>query len=331
MAALPHTYMFLEPLADRKLHPAAVQLRVKATDAFAPVFPDGVDDLPGLSALIPCVTAENDARGLPAEVAEGLQAAGCVAVGGDAIFSVDDLGTVPLPNNATYLSGGWYLRPPPKPGSTQHASRALAMQLLHLVAADADTHEIEAIFRHDPSLSYHLLRLVNSLNRGGKQITSFAQAILILGRQQLRRWLNLILFAAHKEDRRSQMLTARVAVRARSMELLARSAGLDKAHQEVAFMAGMFSLLGVLFGMPLADVLKPLNISDELAAALLRMEGDLGKLLATVIATEDADAMLVAGHLGDLGLTDSLFNEVGIAAVAWMLEVVAEATGGVHV
>jgi EAL and modified HD-GYP domain-containing signal transduction protein len=323
--------MFLEILADRKLHPAAVHLRVNATDALAPVFPDGGDGLPGLSALIPCVMAENGTRGLPAGVAESLLAAGCLAVGDDAIFPVDDLATGQLPDKATYFSGGWYLRPPPKPGGTQHASRALAMQLLQLVAADADTHEIEAILRHDPSLSYHLLRLVNSLTRGGKRITSFAQAILILGRQQLRRWLNLILFAAHKEDPRSQMLTARVSVRARSMELLARAAGLDKAHQEAAFMTGMFSLLGVLFGMPLADVLSPLNISDEMAAALLKMEGDLGKMLATVIAAENADAMLVAAHLGDLGLTDSLFNEVGIAAVAWMLEVVAEATGGAHV
>ena len=262
---------------------------------------------------------------------EGLQAAGCLVVDDDAIFPVDDLGSVTLPDTATYLAGGWYLRPPLKPGGTQHASRALALQLLQLVAADADTHEIEAIFRHEPSLSYHLLRLVNSLTRGGKRITSFAQAILILGRQQLRRWLNLILFAAQKEDPRSQMLTARVSVRARSMELLAKAAGLDKAHQEAAFMAGMFSLLGVLFGMPLAEVLKPLNVSEELSAALLRMEGDLGTMLATVIAAENADAILVAGHLGELGIPDSVFNEVGIAAVAWMLEVVAEATGGAHV
>jgi EAL and modified HD-GYP domain-containing signal transduction protein len=329
--ALLHRYLFLEILADRKLHPAAVRLRLGTTEAATPVLPDGGDELPGLAALLPCVVTGNERTGLPAGVTEGLQAAGCLVVDDDAIFPVDDLGSVTLPDTATYLAGGWYLRPPLKPGGTQHASRALALQLLQLVAADADTHEIEAIFRHEPSLSYHLLRLVNSLTRGGKRITSFAQAILILGRQQLRRWLNLILFAAQKEDPRSQMLTARVSVRARSMELLAKAAGLDKAHQEAAFMAGMFSLLGALFGMPLAEVLKPLNVSEELSAALLRMEGDLGTMLATVIAAENADAILVAGHLGELGIPDSVFNEVGIAAVAWMLEVVAEATGGAHV
>jgi hypothetical protein len=48
------------------------------------------------------------------------------------------------------------------------------------------------------------------------------------------------------------MLLARVVVRARSMELLARESGLDRSAQDLAFMAGMFSLLGVLFGSPLS-------------------------------------------------------------------------------
>lgn len=321
--------MFLEILADRKLQPVALRLRLGATEL--PEMPDGGDGLRELSTRIPCVIAESDRAALPAGALEGLLATGCRVVSDDAIFATGDLGAAPIPNQATYLAGSWYLRPPAKPGGSQHASRTLALQLLHLVAADADTHEIEAIFRHDPSLSYHLLRLVNSLNRGGKRITSFAQAILILGRQQLRRWLNLILFAAHKEDPRSQMLTARVSVRARRMELLAKAAGLDKAHQESAFMAGMFSLLGVLFGMPLAEVLTPLNLSDELMAALLRMEGELGMMLDTVIAAENADALRVAGHLEALGISDSIFNEMGIEAVAWMLEVVAEAAGGANV
>ncbi|MBV5336453.1 MAG: HDOD domain-containing protein, partial [Deltaproteobacteria bacterium] len=114
----------------------------------------------------------------------------------------------------------------------------------------------EAVFRQDPILAYHLLRLVNSLCIGvDKHISSFSQAILILGRHQLKRWLNLMLFAANRDDYRTPMLMARVAVRARSMELLAKAGGFDRSEQDQAFMAGMFSLLGVLFGMPLSEVL----------------------------------------------------------------------------
>jgi c-di-GMP-related signal transduction protein len=329
--ASSHTYMFLNVLADRKLRPAALHVRLNATDTAPLAMLGSSETFSGLSARIPCVLAESEWSGLPGEMTEALQAAGCIVVADDLICTIDDLGDLPSTAKASYLAGSWYLRPPPKPGNAQHASRALALQLLQLVAADADTHEIEAIFRHDPSLSYHLLRLVNSLNRGGKRITSFAQAILILGRQQLRRWLNLVLFAAHKEDPRSQMLTARVSIRAHSMELLAREAGLDRAHQESAFMTGMFSLLGVLFGMPLGEVLKPLNIGDDLSAALLSMEGELGNILAIVIAAENADASLAATHLAGAGISDAAFIETRIAAIEWMLDVVAETAGDAHV
>jgi EAL and modified HD-GYP domain-containing signal transduction protein len=156
----------------------------------------------------------------------------------------------------------------------QAASRALALQLVQLVSADADTHEIEALLRQDPTLSYHLLKLVNSLGMGtGRRVTSFSQAILILGRSQLRRWLNLMLFSSREGDPRSAMLLSRVAVRARSMELLSKALGEDKHHQEQAFMVGMFSLLGVLFGMPLEEVLKPLTISESVQQACCRTTG----------------------------------------------------------
>jgi EAL and modified HD-GYP domain-containing signal transduction protein len=69
--------------------------------------------------------------------------------------------------------------PPAKAVGAQAASRALALQGAAGVA-DADTHEIEALLRQDPTLSYHLLKLVNSLGMGtGRRVTSFSQAILI--------------------------------------------------------------------------------------------------------------------------------------------------------
>jgi EAL and modified HD-GYP domain-containing signal transduction protein len=79
-----------------------------------------------------------------------------------------------------------------------------------------------------------------------------------------------MLFSSREGDPRSAMLLSRVAV-ARSMELLSKALGEDKHHQEQAFMVGMFSLLGVLFGMPLEEVLKPLTISESVQQACCRM------------------------------------------------------------
>jgi len=224
--------------------------------------------------------------------------------------------------SADWIEGDW----PLQSSGTQAAVRATALQLVQLVVNDADTHEIEEVLRRDPTLSYHLLKLVNSLALGaGRKVTSFSQALLILGRQQLRRWLNLMLFAARIDDMRSPMLLARVAVRARTMELLARETGQGKPVQEQAFMAGMFSLLGVLFGVPLRDLLAPLKLGDATLHALLSKSGELGELLAMVEAAEQGDLAFVAAQLEALQLPALDFNRLVVEANLWMLNVTREA------
>jgi len=117
------------------------------------------------------------------------------------------------------VTGTWYQQPPASAGASQAASRARALKLMQLVNADADTRDIEAELRLDATLSYHLLRLVNGVAlRGQREIGSFAQAILLLGRQQLRRWLHLMLFSARDDDPRAAQLTAAVMPPARPPE-----------------------------------------------------------------------------------------------------------------
>ena len=190
---------------------------------------------------------------------------------------------------------------------------------------DAETRDIEAVLRQDPTLSYHLLRLVNSLGMGlNRRITSFSQAIMILGRNQLRRWLNLMLFAARSDDHRAPMLLARVAVRSRTMELLAKECGLDRADQDMAFMAGMFSMLGVLFGTPLAELIKPLQLSDELLAALMTHQGEVGQLLQLLEHAQQCQSAPMADLLQSLQLTAAQFTLANLAACQWMLDLSGE-------
>lgn len=234
-----------------------------------------------------------------------------------------------IPAGTVLIEGDWCMAPPPRATGVQAASRALSLQLAQLVAADAHTHDIEALLRKDPTLSYHLLRLVNSLGIGaGRRITSFSQAILILGRQQLRRWVNLMLFAARPGDPRSAMLLARVAVRGRMLEQLSRARGADRQAQDQAFIAGMFSLLGVLFGMPLAEVLAPLSMSASVNAALLDYEGELGLMLRLCEACEQGDFAALEQHLAALNISAAQFNDVAIEANQWMLGVLRGAGSG---
>jgi len=323
--------LFLHLLADRKLNPGAVLLTFGSGDgdSLLPLLLD--PDFVAFSATFPCLLDGDGVAPLSDNLRQTLLDQGCLLLPGDVFHHADGPGKPVLPPATQWLSGSWYLAPPAKPVGNKTLSRAMAVKLVQLVAADADTREIEDIFRRDPTLSYNLLRLVNSLGIGAnKKISSFSQAILMLGRQQLRRWLNLMLFAAQKDDPRSAMLLARVAVRARSMELLAKANGLDRSGQELAFMAGMFSLLGILFGQPLSEVLKPLQVSDMLAGAVIRHEGDLGRLLLAVDAAERGDGEGLSALLGDMQLTAGEFNKLNIEAHTWMLGVIRDSPGGTH-
>ncbi|MDC8756102.1 HDOD domain-containing protein [Janthinobacterium fluminis] len=309
--------VFFHLLANRQGAPAALLLAQDETAGAACAGAAGLDGeaMRTLGAQLACFYPERlgPAPLLQAQGWRPLDEAGVLR--GAAPFG-------PLPAGVAWRAGDWYLAPPAKAADQRAASRTLALQLVQLLARDADTHEIEALLRHDPSLSYHLLRLVNSQGIGnGRRVSSFSQAILILGRQQLRRWLNLMLYAARPDDVRAAMLLARVAVRAHALALLARAAGMDRLAQEQAFMCGMFSLLGVLFGLPLAELLQPLQVDEAVQGALLAQRGELGALLALLLAAERGDFAALARQLQGQGLAPAEFNGIVLDAYLWMLGV----------
>jgi hypothetical protein len=323
--------VFLHLLADRKGKFAAFRLLVEqGGEEFLSSFTEQPDFL-GLIGQIPCIYSSLDSEPVPIGLSGALVMAGCKLMSSDQIARADQVLPASYTEEVEWIEGGWYLSPPVKAQGNQAISRALALQLVQLVAADADNREIEDVFRHDPALSYQLLRLVNSLTIGaGRRITSFSQAIVMLGRKQLRRWLNLLIFASREEDTRSTMLLANVAMRARAMELLTRAAGLDVTLQEQAFMAGMFSLLGVLFGAPLEQILQPLQISDAMRSALLTRTGELGNLLGMLELCERGEFDALRQQLDVIAVSVTDFNLISVQACNWMLGVARESGEGHH-
>jgi len=159
-------------------------------------------------------------------------------------------------------------------------TRRRLLTMLALLSRDADSRELEAQLKQDPGLSYHLLKLVNSAAFSvGVQITSFGQAISRIGRRQLQRWLQLLLYARQHPDGPSNLLLPVAARRGALLEALCKRDGGDRDEQDLAFMTGVFSLLDRLFHMPMEELLRDLNLPDEVEAALLAREGQLGQRL----------------------------------------------------
>jgi c-di-GMP-related signal transduction protein len=201
-------------------------------------------------------------------------------------------------------------------------SRLPLLKLLGLFMSDADTDQIEHVFRQSPHLTLNLMRLVNSVASGVTiHISSLKQAIMVLGRKQLQRWVQLLLFTLHPADVASPSpLMHMAATRGRIMELLARKIrSNDTDFHDQAFMAGLLSLLDVLLGTPLQDVIRQLNISEPMRLALLNHEGELGQLLALATQLEQADFDSIATMLSRTpAITPDDLCEIELAAMAWV-------------
>jgi len=195
------------------------------------------------------------------------------------------------------------------------------LKLLTLVMGDNDIEEIEKEFKHQPGLSYNLMRMVNSVASGLPQkINSIKHAIMIMGRKQLQRWVQLLLYTADQSNENmSNALMQTAAARGKLMELIATAERPhDKNHQERAFMVGILSLLNVLLGIEMQKIVDKLEIPDDMSQALLNREGRLGQELKLIEANEKGDIAVIQLILTELGfLSLSELADIEIQAIGW--------------
>ena len=203
-------------------------------------------------------------------------------------------------------------------------TRLKLLKLLNLVRQDGDTRAIEEVFREEPKLSYNLLRLVNSVAVGARtRISNFSQAIAILGRRQLQRWLQLLIYANNLADGHApNPLMQIAAARGYQMERLCAALSPRPDNPELcdnAFMIGLFSLLEVLINLPMKDILAELPMPDEVTSALLARSqgGVLGQLLAAIIAGEAGDFSGAEAILGKLGIGAATHAKAQLTALHW--------------
>jgi EAL and modified HD-GYP domain-containing signal transduction protein len=249
--------------------------------------PDGVKRPPALRAVSLDCRGGVPATALPAmagpHLARGVDSAARFAEAVAAGFS--------------WFSGDYPLFPAASAGPTHDAtSRRRLLALLALLARDAESRELEALLKQDAALSFQLLKLVNSAAFAtSTQITSFGQAINLLGRRQLQRWLQLLLYARQQADGLPSLLLPLAALRGAQMENLCKRDGGDRDAQDLAFMTGVFSLLDRLFATPMTELVGALSLPAHVSAALLRREGTLGQRLRLIEAAPGQDALAQAG------------------------------------
>lgn len=227
--------------------------------------------------------------------------------------------------NACSFSTGEYLLTRSATNDKADMTRLKLLKLLSLIEGDASTNDLEDIFREESKLSYSLLRLVNSAAMSPRTpITSFGQAINLLGRRQLQRWLQLLVYSDPNNGQHPTPLLQKAAARGRLIELLCPQLALPPAlenPEDIAFMIGTFSLLDVLLNMPIPEILNQLPLPEPARQALEAHAGPFGEILAAVCAADRRVLDTAATKLDALGISPATYLDAQLTATSWAAKI----------
>ncbi|WP_298146806.1 EAL and HDOD domain-containing protein [uncultured Acinetobacter sp.] len=158
--------------------------------------------------------------------------------------------------------------------------------LSELQSAIPNYQALENLIAQDPQLAFMLLKYVNSSAlRRRNEITTIHQALNTLGLERVRGIVTTVMLANNGPA--SRLLLPQVLTRAHMCERLA--AGTKDICPRSAFMLGLMSMMDLMMGMEMAELMEELPLTQEIKDAIMQQEGRLGKLLNLVVGFEYAN------------------------------------------
>lgn len=175
---------------------------------------------------------------------------------------------------------------------------------------------IEDIIKHDVSLSYKLLRLINSAFFGFvAKVESIKHALILLGEKEIRRWVSLIALSGLAYDKPQELLNVAV-LRAKFCESLAKKVGMGNREADF-FLMGMFSLVDALVDKPIQKVLSELPLSNDIKDALLGKQNIFFDVLKLTFAYERGSWQDIPRLAGKFKLPEEVLPEIYIKSIEW--------------
>jgi len=182
------------------------------------------------------------------------------------------------------FQGYFFCRPRLYAQQRMSTNKMLILQLLvELNDPEADVNTLVDIISQDVSLSYKLLRYINSAFFGlSTTIESIRSAVVYLGLKTIKELATLLTLSSVDDKPHELFIIAMT--RAKMCETLASELG--QSNKESFFLVGLFSVLDGLLDTEMSEILTSLSLSDDINNALLTNEGILGQTLQSVIAYE---------------------------------------------
>jgi EAL and modified HD-GYP domain-containing signal transduction protein len=201
------------------------------------------------------------------------------------------------------------------------AGRIKILELLNRLRQDAENIELAQAIKLDPALSFKLLRYINSAGTGlTTKISAIDQALMVMGRQNIYRWLTMQLFISGTGSALDLALMENALVRARLAELCADDTFSTRERDEL-FITGIFSLLDILLQIPMEQALLQISLPPLTIEALLHKTGKYAPYLELATACETFNQERIAALATQLDIDVIQVNTHHADALIWAYEV----------
>ncbi|MDP1784394.1 MAG: EAL domain-containing protein [Sulfuricurvum sp.] len=224
----------------------------------------------------------------------------------------------------SYFQGYFYEKPTMFSGKKFDPTRKTLLEFSALLDTDSDINELESKLISCPHMVVNLLRYINSVGMGMREpIRSLRHGLMLLGRQCLKQWVLLFLYANATGSIFSEPILISALFRGHMMQLLS-SKICSSTKQDQAFMIGMLSLFDALLGLPLKEILKDIDFHTNVKTALLQREGTLGKILDLTIAVDEENFSNITIYLDFLNLDEDMLAALTTESYNWANNFYAE-------
>lgn len=203
------------------------------------------------------------------------------------------------------LFQGYYLGKPEVIELNIHkeATHIIILQLIGLLKEDGETSIVENFVRSRPDLSFKLIKYLNHQNNFESEIDSMTQVLTLLGREKLMRWLLLYLHSEVSTSPISENILMLAQKRALKMEADAPSHMKDKAY-----LAGMFSMMDILFDTDMKELISHVKMDKEIVNLVTTKTGRFSNSLKVIEKKEKDDLkQVVFEHFDEIRVEDLLY------------------------
>ncbi len=199
------------------------------------------------------------------------------------------------------------------------------MEILKETVNDEPSFEkLSSIVKSDMSLTYKLLRLINSpAFYSNSEITSINHALTMLGLNEIRKWVTLIMLRDISSEKPEEIIKVSL-IRAIFSEQVACHFGLEHREME-AFLLGLFSLIDTIMEKPLFEVLEQLPLKEDVKSALMGVKNPFHDLLKLLKFYEKGNWDMIIDIAESRQVDYSVINQLYLDAVIMASKMMNEA------